>query len=259
VQVKNKLFNELIVGLKSIKHEISHQSISVLKWKDRDISLSTDQLLNTQIRPLVEAVSAYPILSEEDEDQLDYSRQDGYYWILDPLDGTVNFYRSIPISCISLALWQKQRPVLGMVVDLNRDEFFLAVVEKNDFSDHTGAWLNGEPIGVSSVKQRDRGVVVTGFPARGNFETASLMKSLSLFQNWQKVRLLGSAALSLAWVSCGRADAFIEEDIHIWDVAAGLALVKAAGGEIHIEKKDPKNRIIAVATNGVISTRELEK
>jgi len=259
VLLKNRSLNELIAGLKIIKAEIKDQSISVLKQRERDISLSTDLLLDKKIHTLIESISSYPILSEEDREQMDFSKQEDYYWILDPLDGTVNYYRSIPVSCISLALWQEQKPIMGIVVDLNRDEVFLAMVEKSDLTDKRGAWLNDEPIRVSSVQQREQGVVLTGFPAQSNFKTDNLMRSLSFFQNWQKVRLLGSAALSLAWVSCGRADAFIEEDIHIWDVAAGLALVKAAGGDIHLEKKDRKNGVIAIATNGMISPLELLK
>lgn len=257
--MKNESLINLIAGLKIIKGEIKDQPISILKHRERDISLSTDHFLDKKIHTLIESISRYPILSEEDGDQLDFSKQKGYYWILDPLDGTVNYYRSMPVSCISLALWQEQKPVMGIVVNLNSDEVFLAMVEKSDFTDKSGAWLNDEPIRVSSIRQKDQGVVLTGFPAKGNFGTDNLMRSLSFFQNWQKVRLLGSAALSLAWVSCGRADAFIEEDIHIWDVAAGLALVKAAGGDVYIEKRDRKNGVIAIATNGMISPRELLK
>jgi myo-inositol-1(or 4)-monophosphatase len=143
------------------------------------------------------------------------------------------------------------------VVDLNRDDLFTAVVEKSELAAETGAWLNDRSMEVSPVKRKEQGVVVTGFSALGCFETEYLQTYLELFQKWQKVRLLGSAALSLAWVSCGRADAFVEEEINIWDVAAGLALVKAAGGEIAIKAGKRKNSVTAIATNGRIPLQEL--
>jgi myo-inositol-1(or 4)-monophosphatase len=255
--VIKKDINELISGLKKIKNDIEGQSMTILKHKKKDISLSTDKLLHKKINVLIQSISSYPVLSEEDEDQPDFLTVKGYYWIVDPLDGTVNYYRSIPMSCISVALWWKQQPIMGIVVDLNRDEVFLAVVKKNEITDQIGAWLNDRPIRVSSVKQIDQGIVATGFLARGNFETGSMMKTLKLFQNWQKVRLIGSAALSLAWVGCGRMDAYVENSIHIWDVAAGMTIVKAAGGEVSLQPTDQKNRVILAATNGVIRVEEI--
>jgi myo-inositol-1(or 4)-monophosphatase len=249
----------LLSGLLQLKSELKTHSKYILERRVKDISLSTDKFLNDKISNLLLSKSDYPILSEEDDDQVDFQDIRGYCWIIDPLDGTVNYYRSIPVSCISVALWLKQQPIMGIVVDLNRDETFVAVLEKNPFNQDKGIWLNGKSVKVSSVREKNQGVVCTGFPSEANFKTENLMGLIKQFQDWQKVRLLGSAALSLAWVSCGRLDAFFEEDIHIWDVAAGLALVKAAGGEIYLKVRERKNVVTAIATNGKISSEELLK
>ena len=145
-------------------------------------------------------------------------------WLIDPLDGTVNFAHSIPIFAVTLAYLQGGRPVLGVTYDPMRDEMFHA-------SAGNGAWLNGERLHVSSSDQLDRALLVTGFPygIRSSPETnlghhaAFSMRSLG-------VRRLGSASLDLAYVAAGRFDGFWEFAMEAWDVAAGMLLVEEAGG-----------------------------
>ena len=248
---------KLLDGLIRIKSGMPFQVKTVLEHREKDISLSTDKFLHQEITELIRSLSDLPVLSEEDEHPLGFLEQKENYWIIDPLDGTVNYFRGIPVSCISIALWRRHQPIIGILVDLNRDEVFQAVLEKNDLTDQTGAWLNDRPIRVSSVERKGLGILATGFPADYDFETDALMSNFRHFQRWQKVRLLGSAALSLAWVGCGRLDAYVEEGIHIWDVAAGLAVVKAAGGEFILNPLRGKNRVVLAATNGQIPAGEL--
>ncbi len=188
----------------------------------RDIKLRSDRAAEAVILERLKAHSAFPILTEESgahgatDDAADL-------WIVDPLDGSMNFNRGIPLVCISIALWRNGEPHIGVVYDFVRDEMFSAEVGR-------GAWLNGEPIRVSSVADSTQGVLVTGFPSKALMNDEAMARFTHRVRAFKKVRMLGAAALMLAWVACGRVDAYTEEDIMFWDIAAGLALVKAAGG-----------------------------
>lgn len=250
-------FNHLITFLKSLKIKISDECKYVLKEKHKDISLSTDKFLNKEITSFLQANSTFPILSEESIKQIDFYGHDDYFWILDPLDGTLNYFRSIPISCISIALWHSKKPIIGIIYNLNQEEIFVGVTETSELSDRIGAWLNDDSISVSEIQNKNQGIICTGFPSWRNYGTESILNFVKKVQAWKKVRLIGSAALSLAWVASGRTDAYMEEDIRIWDVAAGLTLVKAAGGEIYFKANKHPNFVTAIATNGKISVEEL--
>jgi myo-inositol-1(or 4)-monophosphatase len=147
-------------------------------------------------------------------------------WLVDPLDGTVNFAHTIPIFAVSLAYTLGDRPVLGVTYDPMRDELFHATAGG-------GAWLNGERLRVSEVEHLDRGLLVTGFPydirsAPNNnlgHYAAFAMRSLG-------VRRLGSASLDLAYVASGRFDGYWEYAVEAWDIGAGILLVEEAGGRV---------------------------
>lgn len=145
-------------------------------------------------------------------------------WVVDPLDGTVNFAHAVPIFAVTLAYMQDGQPILGVTCDPMRGEMFHASVGG-------GAWLNGQRLHVSVCEQLDRALLVTGFPYGirstpnnnlGHY-AAFAMQSLG-------VRRLGSAALDLAYVAAGRFDGYWEFAIEAWDVAAGMLMVQEAGG-----------------------------
>ena len=138
------------------------------------------------------------------------------------------------MCCISIALWRGMHPLLGVVYDFNRDETFAGI-------DGKGAWLNGRPIRVSDVVKTSKAVVCTGFPISTDFSKEGLVHFVQTVKRFKKIRMLGSAALSLAYVSCGKADCYQEDDIRIWDVAAGIVLVKAAGGAIEMRPSGKGN------------------
>lgn len=173
--------------------------------------------------------SGIPILSEE-KGESGGSPGTGLAalkWIVDPLDGTLNYTYGIPFCCVSVSLWEDDKPVLGVVYDFNRDELFSGIVGK-------GAWLNDTPIKPSEIFIAENAVLATGFPVNRDFSFGSLEKFIVDIKKFKKKRLLGSAALSLAYVACGRFDAYREDGIMLWDVAAGVALVEAAGGYVKI-------------------------
>ncbi|HYK77363.1 MAG TPA: inositol monophosphatase family protein [Daejeonella sp.] len=177
-----------------------------------------------------------------------------YNWIIDPLDGTTNFIHGIPAYCISIALQKGDELVLGVVYEINRDECFWAW--KNG-----GAFLNGSLIKVSPAIKLSETLLATGFPISDFRKQEAYMKTLrDLMQVCHGLRRIGSAALDLAYVACGRFDGYFEYNLNSWDVAAGMVLVKEAGGQVFdfsggdqcISKRE------IVATNGKVSAEILE-
>jgi len=197
----------------------------------KDLKLQADVRAEEAILQRLQAATDFPILSEESGASIGF-RTDAEYWVIDPLDGTLNFSRRLPLSCVSIGLWRGEQPLLGVVHDFERDETFTGLVGD-------GAACNGTPIRVNSVTETAKAVLATGFPSGRDFGDAPLLAFCRKVQGFKKVRLLGSAALSLAWLAAGRLDAYAEDDIWFWDVAAGLALVTAAGGEF---RKEPGSR-----------------
>ena len=149
-----------------------------------------------------------------------------YRWVIDPLDGTVNYAHQLPVYCVSIGLEYKGRCTAGVVYDPERDELFSA-------GRSLGAKLNGKKITVSPESKLDSALLATGFAY--DVRTAR-RNNLGLFarmvKNAQAVRRLGSAALDLCWTACGRFDGFWELGLHPWDTAAALVILEEAGGKV---------------------------
>ena len=219
------------------------RTLHVINASRRDVKLLGDMLLEKRIVRALRDIKGFPILSEESglmEGETDLNE---YQWVVDPLDGSLNHSRGIPISCISIALWKEAKPVGGVVYDFIHDEMFSGVVG-------LGAWLNDTPIRVGDVGKKRDAVLCTGFPTGTDFSVAALGEFVRNIQSYKKVRLLGSAALSLVYVASGRTDAYMENDIAIWDVAAGIAIVEAAGGTVQTAPSVKPNRMHVRAASG---------
>ncbi len=161
------------------------------------------------------------ILSEERGGQTEAV---GRRWIVDPLDGTVNFVHGIPQVSVSVGLWDGATPLAGAVIDATRGEVFSAARGQ-------GASLGDEPIRVSSRRNLSECVIATGFPYDRDVHARAYTSVMGqVMERARDVRRFGSAALDFAWVACGRVDGFWEYGLHPWDVAAGLLLVHEAGG-----------------------------
>lgn len=188
----------------------------------RDIKLENDRRSEEIIVNILKETDL-PILSEErgmTAGCLDTELR----WIVDPLDGSANLWKGMnELTCVSVALWQGKEPILGVVNRFHVGELFSGVVGE-------GAFLNGTPIHTSDIREMKSAVLGTGFPVKRSYDSENLNLFITQIQNFKKIRMLGAAALTGAFVSCGRIDAYREEDIMIWDVAAASALVKAAGG-----------------------------
>jgi myo-inositol-1(or 4)-monophosphatase len=153
-------------------------------------------------------------------------RKPHYNWIIDPLDGTTNFVHGLPPYSISIALAYKEEIIIGVIYEINLNETFYAWKDGP-------AFLNGNRIQVSQTKLLDNSLIATGFP----YFDYSLMKPYlellsDLMQATRGVRRLGSAAVDLAYVACGRFDLFYEYSLNPWDVAAGILIVQRAGGTV---------------------------
>ncbi len=161
------------------------------------------------------------ILAEESGgDPLELAR----LWIIDPLDGTVNFLHLVPHVGVSVALYDHGLPRVGVVIDVFRDEIFTATAGG-------GAFRNGEPISVSTQGDLGAALVATGFPYDRRTNAAPYTAIVSeMLTHIQGIRRMGTASLDFAWVACGRYDAFWELKLAPWDVAAGILLVREAGG-----------------------------
>ena len=191
----------------------------------RDVKLEADRRSEQLICEILREKSTISILAEEQGFIEVPNSLPELCWIIDPLDGSVNYSSGIPMCCISIGLWRQDEPLLGVVYDFCRDELFTGIVG-------VGAWLNGEPVRVSGTDAPEKAVLCTGFPVSTDFSPDGLMEFVEQVRAYKKVRLFGSAALSLAYVAAGRADVYQERDVKIWDVAAGLAVVRAAGGTV---------------------------
>ena len=168
----------------------------------------------------------------------------GRRWVIDPLDGTVNFLHGIPQCAVSIALEDADGTVVGVVADPFRHEVFAATRGE-------GTTLNGSTVRVSPIAELRRALLVTGFPYDRNTNARTYTDAVAdIVTAAQGVRRMGSAALDLAWVACGRYEGYWEFRLSPWDIAAGRLLVTEAGGTVSDSQGGPATAADIVATNG---------
>ena len=224
--------------------------------KKSDINLVTEADLASEEMIVERIKSYYPkhsILAEEGGDVIKIGGDSTWKWIIDPLDGTTNYAHGYPCFCVTMALEHDGEVVIGVTFDPTRNEMFAA--------EHgQGATLNGKPIRVSATEALSESLIVTGFPydfkQRENFArhlTEFLLRS-------RGVRRDGSAAIDMAYIACGRFDAFWEEGLNPWDVAAGKLLIEEAGGVITYYDGSPFSiyKPPLCASNGLIHAQMLD-
>ncbi|MDA9578211.1 inositol monophosphatase, partial [Gammaproteobacteria bacterium] len=149
------------------------------------------------------------------------------FWVVDPLDGTANYARNIPICCVSIALVSNLKPILGVIFDFINNDLY-------EGSIYTKALLNNEEMSVSKVTSSSEGILITGLPNNTDYSDNALLKMVKDFQHWRKVRMIGSAAMASVYIASGKADLYTEKKTYLWDIAAGAAIVNAAGGKAEI-------------------------
>jgi len=206
----------------------------------RDIKLEADTKTESLIRDIL-SESDIPILGEEGEHNIkDFGSK---YWVVDPLDGTANFSRGIPISCVSIALIDNGKPILGVINDFNHNELYFGSIE-------IPSMKNNELLRISDIKNTEKGTLMTGLPANTDYSDIGMKKLIERFQKWKKVRMIGSAAMASIYVASGKAEMYFESGTNIWDVAAGIAIAEAAGGKTIISNQKADHSLDIEISNG---------
>jgi myo-inositol-1(or 4)-monophosphatase len=205
-----------------------------------DVDLKAEQIILDILR---QHFPDYGILSEEAGGE----REDQpYYWIVDPLDGSANFEHGSSIFTISIALVLHQSAMVGVIYLPVSDEIFTAIYGQ-------GATLNGQPISLSQTGKVEEAIIHIGeFERFGSEVSREQIKELTIVADHaSRIRILGTSCMDLAWVACGRADAFIMHGGHPWDVKAGRVILEEAGGKISSHQYH-NGSVLTLYTNGLI-------
>lgn len=210
----------------------------------REVKIDADRRAEALILAALERAAPFPVISEEAGWVGTEPQADGYIWSVDPLDGSVNYLRGYPHCAVSIGLLLGGVPVLGVVECFALGERLCGIVGE-------GAWLNGAPMRVSDIADPAQGILQTGVPSRASDASMELFEAR--LRSWRKVRMIGSAATALAYVAAGRAEAYRESGSMIWDVAAGCALVQAAGGQFRIDGVRLDQPLEVAAANGFLA------
>lgn len=219
------------------------RSLTVDENHAHDIKLELDKRSQSLIEALL--LARFPDHAIYGEEGMRGDPASEYQWIIDPIDGTVNFFYGVPHFAISIALRRAGKIIVGVIYDPMRDEMWAT-------EEGATPKLNGLPIAVSSRDQLSEAILSVGLAK----SLATANEALPLFQRMvrsaKKCRMMGSASLDIAYVACGRLDAYIEGSISLWDVAAGILLVEQAGGSVDLkahEGSTEKYAIVAKSGN----------
>ena len=224
----------------AILMEYFETELKVDERRHYDVKLEVDRLCEERILKVIR--KHCPECGIQAEESGEQDRTSPYTWIIDPLDGTANYFRGVPHFCTSIALQNQAETVLGVVYDPHRDELFVA--EKG-----RGARLNGVPIRVSAVDRIEESFITCGFMKTEDAIRRGLRRFERLAFHASKMRIMGSAALNLCYAAMGRFDAYIEYGIKAWDLAAGALLITEAGGHMDAHRT-PDGGYDVLATNG---------
>ena len=210
----------------------------------RDTKLIADIKSEKLILDILDKESKYPVLAEETGKSSDDLGE--IFWVVDPLDGTANYNRNIPICCVSIGLVRNMKPVIGVIFDFNNSDIFVGDnVNKQ-------ATLNNIDINVSDIEKRNDGVLITGLPFNTDYSDNALKKLISDMQTWKKVRMIGSAAMASCYVASGKAELYQENGIYLWDIIAGAAIVESAGGKAEINNINETFQVDVIFSNSKI-------
>jgi len=212
-----------------------------------DIKLEIDVQAQELISKLL--LGEFPAHALYGEEGIAGDQSSDYQWIVDPLDGTVNYFYGIPHFCISIALRLHNEIIVGIIHDPIRNEMWIG--QRGDVSK-----LNGTPIHVSDRAELADAVISIGLAKTGETINTNFPLIQQMIHRVRKCRVLGSAALDLAYVACGRFDAYIETGISLWDIAAGSLLVENAGGTVDLRpRENMKDKYSIAASNGLIDLK----
>tara|TARA_Y200000002_G_scaffold77573_1_gene61102 strand:- start:312 stop:1061 length:750 start_codon:yes stop_codon:yes gene_type:complete len=222
------------------RYELNNEILA----SSKDIKLKADVSSESLIKKIITSSSAYPILAEESGK----SKEDlgETFWVVDPLDGTANYNRDIPICCVSIGLVHKMEPLVGVIYDFNNNDLYVGDCSKNIST------LNNKKINVSKLKQKKEAILITGLPHGTDYSDEALNRMILDMQLWKKVRMIGSAAIASCYVASGKADLYKENGVFFWDIVAGAAIVNSAGGLAEISNLQDNYQVDVIFSNSQI-------
>src|SRR5712664_4143310 len=224
-----------------------HRSQHVNVAEAHDIKLAID--VETQELITKALLKQFPEHALYGEEGIVGDQSSDHQWVVDPLDGTVNYFYGIPHFCVSIALRLHKEIVVGVIYDPIRSEMWTG--QRGEISK-----LNGAPIHVSDRAELAEAVISIGLAKTGETINTNFPRLQQMIHRVRKCRVLGSAALDMAYVASGRFDAYIETGISLWDIAAGSLLVENAGGtDDPPPRENMKDKYSIVASNGLIDLK----
>jgi myo-inositol-1(or 4)-monophosphatase len=224
-----------------------HQPLRVNSAEAHDIKLEIDVRTQELITDML--LKAFPEHALYGEEGIVGDQTAEYQWVVDPLDGTVNYFYGIPHFCTSIALRYQQEVIVGVIYDPIRNEMWSG--QKG-----TVPTLNGTEFRVSERAVLAEAVLSIGMSKTGATISAGIPLLQDMIHRARKCRLMGSAALDMAYVACGRFDAYIEQGVSLWDIAAGYLLVETAGGRVEMKARtDAPDKYSVIASNGLLDLK----
>ncbi|MCD9031534.1 inositol monophosphatase [Luteimonas sp. Y-2-2-4F] len=234
-----------------LRHMHRLDALNVVEKERLDYASEVDGLAEAEIvKELRRAHPDYAVLGEEGGAQKGNRGASRYTWVIDPLDGTSNYLRGLPHWCVSIALVENGEPLHAVVFDPLRNELFTA-------TRGGGAQLNERRIRVAERRELAGAMLATGFAPRERARAGAQLECVrELLREAEDIRRAGSAALDLAYTACGRVDGYFEAGVKPWDIAAGVLLVREAGGRVSdfkgaaigpLDGRDTGSRRIAAA------------
>ncbi len=223
--------------------------LDVDEAKHHDIKLALDRESQELITRVL--LGTFPDHAIYGEEGLAGNQDSDYQWIVDPIDGTVNYFYGIPHYCVSIALRHRGELVVGVIYDPSVDDLW--EVEKGN-----PALLNGQPISVSPRTKLEESALFVGCGKDEESLATGLERFRKASLRARKMRMMGSAALGMAYIASGRLDAYVESRISLWDIAAGQLLLEAAGGKTDLTEIPGEPDVWSIiATNGKIPIEEI--
>ncbi|MDR2980687.1 MAG: inositol monophosphatase [Puniceicoccales bacterium] len=230
ISAYHKLALSAAAAAAQVLHDGANRTVNFLS--PQDVKLQADEDSEKLIRRML-AETGLPIIGEELGGDPGLFEGNQLYWVVDPLDGTYNYLRNQPATCVSIGLMRGSEPVSGVIHDFCGDRVYAGVVG-------TGVTINGVSLQPSWADSLDQACLMTGFPAATDKSPEALAQFVEQVRRFKKIRMIGSAALAVAYVGTGQADVYYETATNLWDIAAGMAIVRAAGGVIDLQPTGKK-------------------
>jgi myo-inositol-1(or 4)-monophosphatase len=249
----NDVKNLLLIAKQAVKEAISalHDSELNNLYKDHSFDINFPKEMKSGIDRYLEKLllahlqpTEIPILSEE-RGEIAGTRRGGMLWIIDPLDGTSNFIRSLGPSAVSIALFCYDMPIFGVIGEYPSGKISWGGKTLGSFTENLR-------LVVSTVSNYEQAILCSGFPSRFDMSGDKLLAFIELIKRFGKVRMFGSAAISLLKVANGSAEAYCERQIMIWDIASGIAIIEGAGGKVLVRPGDIQHSCNVFGSNGKV-------